>query len=73
VGLTLVGALAVTVIMQYQSLVPEHKRNARKIKAVETAILDMLHGSGHTISPEMSDYAVECWNKAVMTISQGVK
>jgi hypothetical protein len=71
--LTIAGALGVTVLQQYQQLVPSHKRSARKIKAVEQSLLDLLHGNGQAIDPVMADYAMACWNKAAIIMSLGAK
>lgn len=71
--LTLCSSLAMTVIMQYRQLLPEHKRNARKVKTVEAALFDMLHGSGHALDPQMVDYAISCWNLAMVHMSAGAK
>lgn len=71
--LTLAGSLGIVVLSQYHKLVPSHRRNARKIKAVENALLDMLQGSGQDLDDSMADYAIACWNKAAMLMSIGAK
>jgi sugar-specific transcriptional regulator TrmB len=69
--LSMVGALGVTVIAQYERLIPPHKLTARKIKAVKEKILDMYMGTGQELDPVMINYWIDCWNLAAMTISKG--
>jgi len=72
-ALTLCGALGITMLANYSKLVPEHKRVAKKIKAVELAIIDLFRGTGKPVNDEMCNYAMECWNLAMITMQKGAK
>ncbi len=70
---TLVSALGVTMIENYLRNVPEHKRLARKVKAVEAAIIDLFQGTGQQIDDEICTYVMDCWNLAMVNMSKGAK
>lgn len=69
--LSMVGSLGVTVIAQYENMIPPHKLNARKIKAVKEKILDLFQGTGQKLDEAMVNYWIDCWNLAAMTMSKG--
>ena len=68
-SLTAAGSLGVILLMLFERHVPPHKRVARKIKAVETAILDLYKGTGKEIDNEVADAVCRAWDKAMKLIS----
>lgn len=69
--LTMVGSLGVVIMHNYQRLIPEHKRNHRAVAKVESAILEMLKGTGKAIDDDMAQYTFDCWNLAVAIMARG--
>lgn len=67
--LTAAGALGATLLCLYERVLPPHKRIARKVKAVEDAILNLYHGSGEAIDPEISDHVCKSWDRAMKDLS----
>lgn len=43
-AITIAGTLGITLLMNYQRLMPPHKLIARKVKAVEDAVSEALDG-----------------------------
>lgn len=66
-------AIGMTQLMILRKQLPEHARNARKIKAVEDAIYDLAQGHGKPLSDEMVDYVIGCWNQTMLTIQKGLE
>lgn len=64
-ALTAAGALGVTLLGLFERFIPPHKRIARKIKAVENAVLDLFQGTGHPIDEETSRWLCESWDRAM--------
>ena len=54
--LSAAGALGATLLHLFERHVPPHKRVARKIKAVEQAILELYHGTGEPLDLDVADY-----------------
>lgn len=67
--LTVAGALGTTLLMLYERLNPPHKKVARKIKAVEVAILDLYQGTGEGIDRELAEMIAEVWDRTMLTVS----
>lgn len=68
-ALTAAGALGVTLMALIEKHVPPHKLVARKIKAVEDAILNLYKGTGQEIDDEVADAMCRAWDKAMQLIS----
>ena len=71
--MTMVGALAVTVINLHQQLIPSHKVDHRKIEKVKQSVLEMLKGTGKAVDEEMAQYTFDCWNLAASIMGMGAK
>lgn len=67
--LTAAGALGTTLLMMYERLNPPHKKVARKIKAVEVAILDLYQGTGEPLDRDIAEIMCAAWDKAMMLVS----
>ena len=72
-ALTLCGALGITILNNYMRLIPRSKQNLTNIKTVEKSLINLLKGMGKPVSDEMSNYAMDCWNLAMMIMSKGAK
>lgn len=57
-----VGSLAVMAIHGYQTLIPEHKRVAKKAQKVKDSVLEMYAGCGAYIDNEILDFVSAAWN-----------
>lgn len=66
---TAAGALGVTLLILFERHFPPHKRVARKIKAVETAVLDLFAGTGEEIDEEIADLFCSTWDRTMREIS----
>jgi len=64
-ALTIAGALGVTMLNIYTKIIPAHKRNARKMAAVEKAIAALYAGQGDVIDEETAVWILGCWNKTM--------
>lgn len=69
--LTAAGALGVTLLCIFERYMPPHKRNARKIKDVENAILSLFQGSGEVLDPDICDHICACWDMAMRITEKG--
>ena len=67
-ALTIAASLGATLLILFERHFPAHQRNARKIKAVEKAILDLYHGSGEALDPEISEWVCKCWDDTMKRI-----
>jgi hypothetical protein len=68
-AITAAGALGVTLLIVFERIIPPHKRVARKIKAVENAILDLFHGTGESIDDEICQVMCRTWDETMKRIS----
>lgn len=68
-ALTAAGSLGVVLLSLFQRHIPPHKVVARKIVAVEAAILDLYKGTGQEIDDEVADAICRAWDKAMQLIS----
>jgi len=71
--LTWAVSIGMTQLMILRKKLPEHARNARKIKAVEDAIYNLAAGHGKPLDDDMVDYVVGCWNRTMMVIQRGLE
>jgi hypothetical protein len=69
--LAIAATIGIALMIQYQQQIPAHKRNARKVMALENAIADLFQYGQKEISHSIVTYAMDCWNLAVMNISKG--
>lgn len=67
--ITAAGALGMTLLMVFERNLPPHKKVARKIKAVESAILDLFHGTGESIDPEIADLFCKTWDRTMLALN----
>lgn len=67
--ITAAGALGMTLLMVFERNIPPHKRVARKIKAVENAILDLYQGTGEQIDPEIADLMCATWDRVMVELA----
>ena len=63
---TIAGVLGISLLMNYRRLMPPHKLIARKVKAVEDAVVDLFRSSGHPVNEATLTWVMECWDKAVL-------
>lgn len=68
-ALTAAGSLGVVLLTLFERHVPPHKLVARKIAAVEKAILDLYKGTGQEIDDEVADAICRAWDKAMNLIA----
>jgi len=66
-----IGGLAILAIHGYQSLVPEHKRVAKKIQTVKDKVLEMYSGCGADISQEHIDFVCKAWDGTMRKLAGG--
>ena len=65
-AITIAGTLGITLLMNYQRLMPPHKLVARKVKAVEDAVVDLFRSTGSPVDTETLKWVLDCWDKAVL-------
>ena len=65
-------SIGITQLMILERQLPSHARNARKIKALTEAILDLAKGHGKPLPDEMVDYVIGCWNRCMVEIQRGL-
>ena len=70
--LTAAGALGVTLLNIFERHIPAHKRNARKIKAVQDAVLSLYAGSGQAIDVRLADVICKSWDQTFKQFADGV-
>lgn len=71
--ITLGATLGMTVLMQMVQLLPKNNDDAKKIKAVTDAILQLVKGSGHRISDDDAQHWTDTWNMTMANIQAGLK
>jgi hypothetical protein len=71
--LTWAVSIGMTQLMILRKKLPEHARNARKIKAVEEAIFNLAAGHGKPLDDKMIDYVIGCWNRTMQEIQLGLE
>ena len=65
-------SLAMMQLMILRKQLPEHARNARKIKTIEDAIYDLAKGHGAPIDDELVDLIVGTWNTTMQRVQEGL-
>lgn len=65
-------SLGMMMLMLLENTLPPHSRNARKIKAVTDAIVDLAKGQGSVLEQEMVDYWVNMWNYCMEQMQLGL-
>ena len=71
--LTLAGSLGAVLLMTFERNIKPHKLVARKIKALENAVLDVFKGTGGKVDPEIMELAFRVWDKTMKQMSAGVE
>ena len=66
---TLAGALGVVLLTTFERNMPAHKLVARKIKAVEDAILDLYRSSGAELDEPIAELVFKTWDKTMSELS----
>ena len=69
--LTAAGALGAVLLAVFERNIPPHKKVARKIKAVEAAILDLFQGTGAEIDDEVAELMIETWDRVMKEVANG--
>lgn len=67
--LTAAGSLGITLLCLFERNFPEHKRVAKKIKAVEQAVADLYRGTGQPIDLELADDFCKAWDRTMREMS----
>lgn len=65
-AVTIAGTLGISLLINYQRLMPPHKLVARKVKAVENAIVDLFRSTGQQVDTEVLKHILKCWDEAVL-------
>lgn len=68
---TVAGALGVTLLNLFERHIPPHKRIAKNIKAVETAVLNLYNGWGEPVDHDLLDDILKCWDRTMLEMSGG--
>lgn len=64
------GALGVTLLALFERHFPPHKRVARKIKAVEEAIIDLYTGNGEALDDEIATHFCIAWDETMRRMAE---
>jgi hypothetical protein len=67
--LTAAGALGTMLLMVFERNIPPHKRVARKINAVQSAILDLFKGTGEPIHDDIAELMAKTWDRVMKELS----
>lgn len=67
--ITAAGALGVVLMMVFERIIPPHKLVARKIKAVEAAILDLYRGTGQALDEDVAEQMCRTWDQTMKIMS----
>ena len=71
--ITLGTSIGTIVLMQLEQLIPTHKRNHRKVKAVTDALLELARGNGKPIDKELVEYWTDVWNATMKRYQEGLE
>lgn len=63
--LTVAGTLGTVLLTIFERNIPPHKRVARKINAVQAAILDLYAGTGAKIDDELAEQVFTTWDRTM--------
>lgn len=67
--ITAAGALGATLLIIFERNIPQHKKVARKIRAVEDAILELFRGTGEPLDREIAELFCATWDKTMRELS----
>lgn len=67
--LTVAASLGIVLLCLAQRNMQPHQLVARKIKAVEEAIKNLYAGTGETLSVDISEGVMRCWDETMKRIS----
>lgn len=70
--LTAAGTLGCVLLGLFDRHIPPHKLVARKIKAVETALLNLYSGTGQRVDPKITELILKTWDRTMIEMSKGV-
>jgi hypothetical protein len=71
--LTAAGTLGCVLLGLFEKHYPSHKLVARKIAAVESAMLNLYSGTGKKIDPKITTLLLKTWDQTMLKMSQGVE
>lgn len=71
--LTAAGTLGCVLLGLFEKHFPAHKTVARKIKAVEMALLELHRGTGQRIDPKITTLILKTWDRTMIEMSKGVE
>jgi hypothetical protein len=63
--LTAAGTLGTVLLMLFERHIPPHKVVARKINAVQQAVMDLYKGTGEPIHDDIADLITTTWDKTM--------
>lgn len=69
--LTCAAALGVTLLTLYERCLPPHKRIARKVKAVEDAVISLYAGVGEKVDHETLEWFAKMWDSTMRNAEHG--
>ena len=69
---TMVGTIGICLIASISRLLPGHTKVSREVCKVNKALLDLFANTGQRINEAISEWTQECWNEAMVKMSQGV-
>ena len=67
--ITAAGTIGVMMLTSFEHIIPPHKLVARKIKAVERAILELYQGTGQPIDSEILNQLCSVWCRTMKIMS----
>jgi len=67
---TLAGTIGMCTLISLERHLPEHAMLSRRIKAIETAIVECAKLGGKTIDRRMTDAGVVAWGAAVQKLAE---
>ena len=69
--LTAAGTIGCVLLGLFEKHYPAHKLVARKIKAVETDLLELYRGTGKKIDPKITTLILKTWDRTMVEMSKG--
>ncbi len=71
--LTAAGTLGCVLLGLFEKHFSSHKLVARKIAAVELAMLNLYKGTGKKIDPKITTLILKTWDRTMVELSKGVQ
>lgn len=71
--LTAAGTLGCVLLGLFEKHFPDHKLVARKIAAVESAMLNLYSGTGKRVDPKITTLILKTWDRTMVQMSAGVE